>query len=145
MGLAVVSGGVASLYILLLLGPRTELPMQLAPLGGEWWFAIFAVGSALLGVLAAATFRNTASVIGGASAAALAIVILIAVKAALWPEFPAVSEGFRAIPVIFAVGGGTAAVLTLRVQRPGQIVVAVLASIAGTLAVTYFLGMFVGS
>lgn len=146
VGLGVASVGMGCIYALLLLGRHARFPMQGALVGGEWWFAIFAVGSSLLGALAAAWLRNAGSIFVGGSAAALAILTLIAVKAHLWPEVPAVADRFAAIPAIFALGGATAAALTLRAQGSfDQIVVALLGSIAGPLLLTYLIAMVVGS
>lgn len=144
--LAMLTGGIAAGCLLAapLLGRGAAFPLRDALVGGEWWTALFAVVAAASGGAAAVLLPRPVAVALAGIAPVLAILTLIAIKAARWPAFPAVGDGFAAIAVWFGLAGAATAVGVSAARGPAAQIIATLSaiplSLAGVYAVTLLLG-----
>lgn len=131
----------------LLLGSDPSYPLRGALVGGEWWSALFAITSVLLGWLSSLLVGGRLCILVGAAAPVMAIETLIAVKVLVWPQLPGVSDAFAmSVPLLQGITGGSVA-LVLQLVRPSShsrtvivLLLLLLAALVASAALTQIVG-----
>lgn len=122
--LAVATLGVAAVLSLLLLGVG---PTYGGIVDGSLWILAITTASVALGWLASRLLPAPIALLAAPLLPILAVSIVLAIKVARWPSFPAVGDGFEIVVAGYAASGlvGAMAERSLRARRlPEQVIAA---------------------